>query len=44
MPGKTGLELAKAIRELRPAINIIIVTAYTEYALNALAELRKSVK
>ena len=36
MPGKTGLELAKAIRELRPAINIIIVTAYTEYALNAL--------
>ena len=36
MPGKTGLELAKAIRSLRPEINIIIVTAYEEYALNAL--------
>ena len=36
MPGKTGLELARAIRSLRPEINIIIVTAYEEYALNAL--------
>lgn len=36
MPGKTGLELAKSIRSLRPEINIIIVTAYEEYALNAL--------
>ena len=36
MPGKTGLELAKSIRSLRPEINIIIVTAYEEYTLNAL--------
>jgi two-component SAPR family response regulator len=36
MPGKSGLELAKEIKDLRPAINIIIVTAYAEYALNAL--------
>ena len=36
MPGKTGLELAGAIRKLRSEINIIIVTAHEEYALNAL--------
>lgn len=36
MPGKSGLELAKEIKDLRPTINIIIVTAHAEYALNAL--------
>ena len=36
MPGKTGLELAKEIKVIRPDINIIIVTAHAEYALNAL--------
>ena len=34
MPGKSGLELAKEIKNLRPALNI--VTAHAEYALNAL--------
>ena len=36
MPGKTGLELARAIKSFDPAINIIMVTAYREYALDAL--------
>ena len=36
MPGKTGLELAKAVKEYDPDINIIMVTAYREYALDAL--------
>ena len=36
MPGKTGLELARAIKIIKPDINIIIVTAYADYALEAL--------
>ena len=36
MPGPSGIEVAKTIRKLHPGINIIIVTAYAEYALNAL--------
>ena len=36
MPGKSGLELARAIKSLDPDINIIVVTAYREYALDAL--------
>lgn len=36
MPGKTGLELAKTIKSHDPDINIIMVTAYREYALDAL--------
>lgn len=36
MPGKTGLELAQAIKSYDPDINIIMVTAYREYALDAL--------
>ena len=36
MPGKTGLELAREIKSLYPDINIIMVTAYREYALDAL--------
>lgn len=36
MPGKTGLELAREIKRLDPDINIIMVTAYREYALEAL--------
>ena len=35
-PGRSGLELAKEIKVLRPDINIIVVTAHAEYALNAL--------
>lgn len=36
MPGRNGLELARAIKSLAPDINIIMVTAYREYALDAL--------
>ena len=36
MPGKNGLELAKSIKEISPSTNIIMVTAYSEYALDAL--------
>ena len=36
MTGITGLELAGRIKEKRPNINIIFVTAFKEYALDAL--------
>lgn len=36
MPGKTDLDLARAIKIIKPDINIIIVTAYADYALEAL--------
>lgn len=36
MPGKTGLELAQEIKQASPSTNIIIVTAYSQYALDAL--------
>lgn len=35
MPGITGLELAKRLKELDPKVNIIFATAYTEYAVEA---------
>ena len=35
MPGMTGVELAKELKKLKPDINIIFVTAYAEYALEA---------
>lgn len=35
MPQMTGLELAKRIKDVRPNINIIFVTAYEEYAFEA---------
>jgi two-component system LytT family response regulator len=35
MPGITGLALAKQLRENCPKMNIIFVTAYSEYALDA---------
>ena len=35
MPGMNGLELARKMMELKPTVNIIFVTAYTEYALEA---------
>ena len=31
----TGLELAKRIKDVRPNVNIIFVTAYEEYAFEA---------
>ena len=36
MPGESGLKLAEQIRDVSPATNIIMVTAYSEYALDAL--------
>lgn len=36
MPGKTGLELAQTIKGYESDINIIMVTAHREYALDAL--------
>ena len=35
MPGKNGLALAESIKRLSPHTNIIIVTAYSQYALEA---------
>ncbi|MBQ9437105.1 MAG: response regulator [Lachnospiraceae bacterium] len=35
MPDKDGLTLAKDIKNILPVVNIVIVTAYPEYALNA---------
>ena len=35
MPGMNGLELAKRLKEIYDSINIIFVTAYSEYALEA---------
>ena len=36
MPGPSGMEIAKKIKKISPETNIIIVTAYEEYALQAL--------
>ena len=36
MPGKNGLVLAETLKRLSPQTNIIMVTAYAEYALDAL--------
>lgn len=35
MPGINGIELAKQLKNTNPLINIIFVTAYNEYALDA---------
>ena len=35
MPGKDGLALAKEIRTIRPMVNIVFVSAYQQYALDA---------
>lgn len=36
MPGKNGLTLAEVIKKECPRMNIVMVTAYSEYALDAL--------
>lgn len=36
MPGKNGLALAESIKRRAPKVNIVIVTAYERYALDAL--------
>ena len=35
MPGKNGLSLAKELKMIRPMINLVMVTAYPQYALEA---------
>lgn len=35
MPGLNGIELAKQLKKINPQINIIFVTAFNEYALEA---------
>ncbi|MBQ9607098.1 MAG: response regulator [Lachnospiraceae bacterium] len=35
MPSKDGLTLAKEIKDIRPMTNIVIITAFPEYALEA---------
>jgi two-component system LytT family response regulator len=37
MPGMSGLEMATAIREASPRTNIVFVTAFSDYALDALS-------
>lgn len=37
MPGMTGLELARLIKNYAPRINIVFVTGYSQYALEALS-------
>ncbi len=34
--GHTGIEIAKALRDIRPDINIIFTTAYSDYAMEAM--------
>lgn len=36
MPGGGGLHLARELRKLKPTVNIVMATAYSEYALDAL--------
>lgn len=35
MPGVSGLDVAKAMTELRPATQVVFVTAYDQYAIDA---------
>lgn len=37
MPGMDGLELAKQLKELRREVNIIFITGYSQYAVDAIA-------
>lgn len=36
MPGMTGVQLAEQLREMEPKTNIVFLTAYKQYALDAL--------
>ena len=35
MPGMNGIQLAKELKKVNPLVNIIFVTAYDNYALDA---------
>ena len=37
MPGMTGLELAKRMKEISPDTNVIFVTGYSQYAVEAIS-------
>ena len=36
MPGKTGLELAVTLKQMYPKVNIIFVTGFSKYAIDAI--------
>ena len=36
MPEKDGLNLAREMKQIRPIMNIVMVTAYPQYALDAM--------
>lgn len=38
MPGMTGLELAKLLKQICPGVNIVFVTGYSIYAAEAIAQ------
>lgn len=38
MPGITGLELAKVLKVACPAINVVFVTGFSQYAIEAMAQ------
>ena len=38
MPGMSGLELAKVIKITYPAVNIVFVTGFSQYAIDAMAQ------
>jgi len=38
MPGMTGLELAKKLKDINGAINVIFLTAYSQYAVEAMRQ------
>ncbi|HET7778347.1 MAG TPA: PAS domain S-box protein [Rudaea sp.] len=44
MPGMTGLELADAIRELRPGLPVILATGYTDLPEQTFPRIRKLTK
>ncbi|NEM46657.1 MAG: response regulator, partial [Xanthomonas perforans] len=35
MPGLTGIEVARAMREVSPRTQVVFVTAYDQYAIDA---------
>lgn len=37
MPGMTGLELARQLKQAAPRVNVVFVTGYSQYALEALS-------
>ena len=38
MPGMSGLELSKVLKKLCPNVNIVFITGFSQYALDALEQ------